>query len=161
MLKTPFGAAGDQEEALGDQVRIGDQHMKTEQKVNPWLVLAWAILIPIIFLTFCTGGSDEESAAKKASERAANAEEIRKGFHCLSKWDGSMRKLTAEIKIRLNDPDSFEHIDTLITPVSASGTHRVKTRYSAKNAFGGRVQGEATATVRNSDCVLSNVEVTG
>ncbi len=149
---------------MGESGLERTQHMKSAQEGDAGRgCLGFFVLIVLLstYLTFCTGGSDEESAAKKASERAANAEEIRKGFHCLSKWDGSMRKLTAEIKIRLNDPDSFEHIDTLITPVSASGTHRVSMRFSAKNAFGGRVQGEATGTVRNSDCSLSNVEITG
>jgi len=53
---------------------------------------------------------------------------------------------------RMRDPDSFEHIETRITPVNSNGQHRLTMKYRAKNGFGGMTVGVAVATIRNSDC---------
>ena len=69
----------------------------------------------------------ESSAAEQAAERQADvaaaadasteeAEERRKGFHCLSEWDGNHDDLEALIRERLNDPGSMETIETRIAP---------------------------------------------
>ena len=77
-------------------------------------------------------------------------EEIR---DCGSFWDGSIRHLNEWIKTQLNDPDSFEHIETTFDPRKYSdGTFFVIVKFTAKNAFGGRILGTATAYVDPSTC---------
>ena len=98
----------------------------------------------------------EREARKEAEQKriaAENAENSRKGFHCLSAtWDGSHRDLVAQLKRNLNDPDSFEHVETRVTPVNPNGEHTLIMEFRARNAFGALVLQKMTATYRNSDC---------
>ncbi|RDE07824.1 hypothetical protein DVH29_14780 [Pelagibacterium lacus] len=70
---------------------------------------------------------------KSAQGSAANRE---KGFHCLSAWDGSNFALVQAVKNAMRDPNSFEHIKTVITPVR-SGKHTIVMDYRGRNGFGG------------------------
>jgi hypothetical protein len=55
-----------------------------------------------------------------------------------SGWDGSNYAMTKRIKSILNDPDSYEHIETRYKD---KGTYlAVYSTISAKNAFGGRIK---------------------
>lgn len=53
-----------------------------------------------------------------------------------SQWDGSHHKTERAIKAALNDPDSYEHVETRAWPRN-DGTIRVVTKFRAKNGFGG------------------------
>lgn len=91
---------------------------------------------------------EEAEAAKKL---AAQVEEQRKGFHCLSAWDGSHTTFVRVVEEQLRDPDSFEHIETRITPVK-DGKHNLIMEYRAKNGFGGYTVGLAVGIVDNASC---------
>jgi len=95
----------------------------------------------------CSGKSDQD----KAKDAAASAEDKRKGFHCLSSWDGSQRNVIRLVKEQLRDPNSFEHVETRITPVK-DGQHTVLMKYRARNGFGGMNVETAIATISNSSC---------
>lgn len=85
-----------------------------------------------------------------------------KGFHCLSAWDGSHTGMVREVKAGLRDPDSFEHVDTLITPVQAeTGMHGVTMTFRARNGFGGLNLGTAIGEVDPTTCIVRNVLVDG
>lgn len=84
-----------------------------------------------------------------AEERA---EEKRQGFHCLSAWSGGHAKLMDEVKRKLRDPSSFEHVRTTVTPVSNEGTHWMRMTFRAKNGFGGLDSGLVQAEFANDDC---------
>lgn len=105
-----------------------------------------------------------EAATKAASEKAvadakaqAEAEQQRKGFHCLSAWDGSHTGLIAQVKAQLREPDSFEHIETRIAPVDENGDHAVAMKYRARNGFGGMNVETALATVKSATCAATLV----
>jgi hypothetical protein len=100
--------------------------------------------------------SPEEQKQEAAAESAKKAEDRRKGFHCLSAWDGSDRALVDAVKESLRDPSSFEHDETRITPVSPQGQHFLTMTFRAKNGFGGTNVGVATGIIRQSDCSLVN-----
>jgi len=89
--------------------------------------------------------------AEAAAEVAAKAEEKRKGFHCLSAWDGSHPGVKRYVEERMRDPDSFEHIETRISPVN-NGEHTLIMSYRARNGFGGMTVGKAVATIQNNGC---------
>lgn len=85
------------------------------------------------------GGSAEDAA-----ERAA-------GFHCLSSWDGSHSEVVRLVKGELRDPDSFQHIETRVTPVDGQGLHSFTMEYRARNGFGGMNVGVSTGAYVNAD----------
>ena len=64
-----------------------------------------------------------------------------------SVWDGSHFLLVEMTKATMNDPKSFDHVETryailpLVPNTSVSITVRVKMRFRGKNAFGGVVLG--------------------
>lgn len=78
----------------------------------------------------------KERAAAELVERAENRKkQISGGF---SAWDGSHTALKKLIKGGMNDPKSFEHVETRY---SDKGSHLiVMTTFRGKNAFGGVVK---------------------
>jgi hypothetical protein len=106
----------------------------------------------------------EEERLKAAAEKAERerlayekSENRRKGFHCLSGWDGSHSQVTQWLKKNLKDPKSYEHIETRVLPVNDKGLHFAFVQYRAKNSFGGYVIGNVSATYKNSDCSVTKV----
>ncbi len=100
-----------------------------------------------LFLVACGDGKSPEEIA----------EDKRKGFHCLSAWDGSHRDVVTVVRSQLRDPESFEHEKTSITPINSEGNHSLFMTYRARNGFGGLTVGEAIATVSNSTCTAKIV----
>ncbi len=131
-----------------------------------WLVLftiLYLVLSPMLSDVGQLGMTPEERAAYQAqreTERQAERErkaqqeikEKRKGFHCLSDWDGSHDGVVRFVKARLRDPDSFEHIETRISAVDENGQHTLIMQYRAANGFGGINLESALATIDNADC---------
>lgn len=120
----------------------------------------------ILFVALCSpvpqpspSEPPETPSPSPTPDAAAAAEERRKGFHCLSVWDGSNRDLVAQIKRRLNDDDSFEHVDTTITPVNAAGSHILKMEFRAANAFGAKMLLSAWARINPADCKAEIISV--
>jgi hypothetical protein len=93
----------------------------------------------------------EEKRIADAKQSAEEAEEKRKGFHCLSGWDGSHRAIVKATKKQLKDPKSFEHIATRVTAVK-DFKHMLYMDYRAKNGFGGMSVGTVIATYSNALC---------
>ena len=119
------------------------------------LILA---LIVTVGLTAC-GKSDAEKqveaqakAAKAQADAIQQVEDTRKGFHCLSGWNGSHNGVERYVKANLRDPDSYNHIETRITPVNDKGEHVLVMKYRAKNGFGGMNVESLVATVKNESC---------
>lgn len=57
-----------------------------------------------------------------------------------SSWDGSHIQLVKHTKLRLKDPDSFQHIGTNVL-----GGGKITMHYRARNSFGGMVVGKISA----------------
>ena len=118
--------------------------------------LAVVLVLIIVIVAACTAGSGgSESAAQDTkqttTQSAEDKENRRKGFHCLSTWDGNHDGMNELIKAELNDPGSLEVHTTRIAPVEG-GVHAVKVDFSAKNAFGGMVRNEATGFIDHDTC---------
>ena len=90
-------------------------------------------------------------AKKKKKEKAAEAtkERIKSQF---SAWDGSHRNLERVIKDSMNDPDSYDHVETAYS--DRGGYLIVRTTFRGKNAFGAVVKNSVTAKVSLSGRVL-------
>jgi len=73
-----------------------------------------------------------------------------------SAWDGSHRNLTELIKKAMNDPDSYEHVETVYWD---KGDYLiVMTKYRGKNAFGGKVLGMIKAKVALNGNIIQIIE---
>lgn len=106
--------------------------------------------------------SDAPSPEQIAAQEAEDLENRQKGFHCLSGWDGSHDGLVQAVEGGLRDPDSFEHVNTLITPVNLeTGKHGVTMAFRARNGFGGLNVGRAVGEVDPYTCSVSNVIIDG
>ena len=85
-----------------------------------------------------------EAAAKQAQKAVPKSRQSRIELQ-FSGWDGSHRTLEQLIKRSMNDPASYDHVETAY---SDQGDHLVVvTSYRGKNAFGGVVKQTTTAKV--------------
>ena len=138
---------------------------KADQEVDGCsLLIAAAILLTIILFGVYQCSQPTEVTEQELLDRAiAEDAEIMnriKGLHCLSSWDGSNRSLVSFVKSGLQEPDSFEHVDTLVTPKSEeTGLHGITMTYRARNGFGGVNLSRAIAEVDPSTCEAKNVTV--
>lgn len=86
----------------------------------------------------------EEEAERKKQE--AEAEERKKKIEeQFSAWDGSHIKLSRLIKNSMNDPDSYEHVETKYWDMNDHLI--VNSTFRGKNAFGGVVKNTVKAKV--------------
>lgn len=94
---------------------------------------------------------EEREQKELEAERLAKEADRQRGFHCLSGWSGANPSVIEQVKSMLNDPDSFEHVETKVAPVQ-NAQHRFQMKYRAKNGFGGTVTEVATGTYGHNDC---------
>ena len=108
------------------------------------VVVIAAVALIVTCVVVVLGGSESSDADK--------AEEKRKGWHCLSAWDGNHSGLEDLVRIVIKDPNSMETIQTRIIPVDVNGNHRITMEFRSRNSFGGMVVNTATGSVDNDTC---------
>lgn len=124
--------------------------MKTK-KISSHILSALAVC----FFLFIAFGSDDTDSNKNADGTPKTERQIQleKQF---SAWDGSHNTLTQLIKKAMNDPDSYEHVETKYWDMKDYIV--VRTVYSGKNAFGGRVKNFVKAKFDNDGNLLEIIE---
>ncbi|WP_051564061.1 hypothetical protein [Desulfovermiculus halophilus] len=91
-------------------------------------------------VAFYNNKIEEEKRKKIAAEK--RKKKIKSQF---SAWDGSHRNLERVIQKSMNDPDSYDHVETVYWD---RGDHLiVRTTFRGKNAFGGVVKNSVKAKV--------------
>ena len=91
----------------------------------------------------------DRSKALQEQREAETQEKVNAQF---SAWDGSHRKLAAAVERVLNDPSSFEHLETkTMKGTNWPKTFIVRMEYTAKNAFGGRIRHYVLAEISVED----------
>jgi len=99
---------------------------------------------------------DGKIEEEKQKQIAAEARKKKIEFQ-FSAWDGSHRNLERVIKELMNDPDSYDHVETVFWDV---GDHLVvRTTFRGKNRFGGVVKNSVKAKVSLDGKVLEILEV--
>ena len=90
----------------------------------------------------------EKQRTAKERENIVNPKDRRKKIieKQFSRWDGSHRTLAERIKSTMNDPDSFEHVETLYWD-TGDNTIVVQTTFRGKNIYGGVVTNTVKAKV--------------
>lgn len=124
-----------------------------KQNVKKGCTFLIAILIGAsVFLYFTC----EDEPQKPLTKQELHQQNIQKLF---SGWDGSHIKLTEIIKQSLNDPESFNHLET--TYIDKDSFLIVTTKFTAKNGFGGTVRNEVVVksdTLGNITEVIKGIE---
>lgn len=94
--------------------------------------------------------------AQKAAEKRRQEERKKTIEKQFSTWDGSHLNLTKVIKDAMNDPKSYQHVETVYWD---KGDYLVvQTTFRGKNAFGGVVKNTVKAKVSLSGNVLEILE---
>ena len=122
----------------------------------------WVAYLPKIDVSFVSEkpsddviyvGSGKSAQGYLGKKEATREERLEKGF---SGWDGSHRGLTEFIKDSMNDPGSYEHVETVYWDM---GNHLVvRTTFRGKNAFGGVVSNWVKAKTDLDGNVLEVIE---
>lgn len=72
----------------------------------------------------------------------------------MSNYDGSIFEFEYDVKKLLDDPESFEHVETSYTKSA-----KVKMKFRAKNRFGAIVLNTAHADLNTIDGTVSNIRI--
>ena len=73
------------------------------------------------------------------------------GFHCLSDWDGTHTAFKNHVRSGMFDPDSFQHIKTLVGP-EVNGQHTISMEFRLRDRFGVIDIIQARGHYRNDGC---------
>ena len=134
----------DRFESIEEKGRNYGKDSKLPKVLGRLVVMFGVFVLVTAYFDNSTSESDQIAIAQKA-------EETRKGFHCLSAWDGSNSSLIRETKNTMKDPKSFEHVETVIGTVS-NGQHKAVMTYRGRNGFGGMVVEKVGVYISNSTC---------
>lgn len=108
---------------------------REKKKTHPFTsFLTIGILIFLAILTYNISNSDTPTETVEKTPEEKRSDMISDGF---SSWDGSHIALTRMIKESMNDPKSFDHVDTKYWDMK---DHLIVIeKFRGKNAFGGTV----------------------
>ncbi len=124
-----------------------------------WVVVGAIVVLIVIAIAIGSSGDDSPSSSGTANRTSASdlakqreeAEDKRKGFHCLSSWDGNHSAFNELIKDEMHDPGSLKVYETGISP-DEDGQHTIRVQFGGTNMFGAMVRQTAYGTVSNSTC---------
>lgn len=97
--------------------------------------------------------ADEEynkylAESKKEERKGKYTEWVKNQF---SAWDGSHVELVKQVKEAMNDPHSFEHVDTTYIEDNDYKTLTIQMKYRGKNGFGGVITNTVSAMISIDD----------
>lgn len=115
--------------SVGDRLRLSE----TTKGITVMSVMG---VVAVLLMVLSSSG--EEPKPKTPEE--LRQQRIESQF---SAWDGSQRQLVERVKSTMNDPGSFEHVDT--TYYDRNDQLLVHMKFRGANAFGGKVLNEVVA----------------
>lgn len=123
-----------------------------KKKWKLWHKITLGVILLILFgIGKLTSSVDDASKAEHNSlsqfqkDSTSREDIVKKAF---SAWDGSQTNLVKFVKQNMNDPKSFEHVETRYWDNGKSDTIVIKMTYRGKNAFGGVVTERVRATAK-------------
>ena len=116
------------------------------KKDNKWIALLKLVAIFVSIVFIVNTCSDQDSSTNSTNKIDSH----------FSKFDGSFIKFREYIKENLNDPSSFEHVETRFTD-HEDGTATVWMKYRGKNSFNATITKIAKCTLNTITGDFSNV----
>jgi len=113
----------------------------------------FVVFVIIAILIFIAIGYFKSTPSKPISPEETRKELIKKEFNA---WDGSHFQLEEYIKKSMNDPGSYEHVETVYWDRGAYLV--VMTTFRGKNAFGGVVKNSVKAKVGLDGSIIDIIE---
>lgn len=109
----------------------------TKTKWKTWHKVAIGLMLLVFFGIGKLVSTAESAAVSTPALKEAETREqvVSKAF---SAWDGSHKNLVTYVEANINDPKSFEHVETRYWD-NKSDTIIIKMTYRAKNAFNATV----------------------
>ncbi len=121
--------------------------------------------IPIAGVSYCSHQATERArvaaVVNAAADEASYQETVRTGKVCEDGPNGMNTALQLKVLSQLKDPDSFEHMGTVVSP-SKEGGYDALMRFRSRNAFGGYVIGTVVAKLYVAErgvCEVRSMEV--
>lgn len=126
-------------------MRLMSQSKKPLTIASKLVIGIFAVFILLVVVAIAADDEPKSSSSANKEETVADKAEAKKKKieSQFSAWDGSHRNLEKLIKENLNDPGSYEHLETNYWDMDTAIV--VRTEYTAKNAYGGRVRGAVKA----------------
>lgn len=110
--------------------------------------------IPFLGMASCSNQMAESNRAaaehakiQQAADEAAYQQSVRTGAVCEDGPNGLNTAFQLNVMRRLKDPDSFQHIRSVIVPSGKSGQYDAFMQFRSKNSFGGYTVGSAVGTL--------------
>ncbi len=118
---------------------------ETDTKKIPKWAGCFLIFIALSLIGTCVMICNDPAKNTATPEAIKSPDEIRKERikKAFSAWDGSHIHLENWVKESMNDPDSYEHIETRFREVGTDSVFVIMT-FRGKNAFGGVVKNTVT-----------------
>jgi len=120
---------------------IGTPDGKKHEKNKKTLKIIGGIFAALILIGMFTP-EEQNAPSQPPTPQQQQQKKLESAFHY---WDGSHMDLTKRIKQSMNDPSSYEHIETRFEKNSDGKTLTVATKFRGKNGFGGVVIQYVTA----------------
>ncbi len=124
---------------LGKLVEFWQKRVRKTAKRSVYLLIAMSV-IGIIAYSYITSSNPTKPLSPEEKAKVEYQKWVESQF---SAWDGSNKYLVELVKENMNDPKSFEHIETKYKDTSDGLDLYMKFR--GKNAFGGLVINEVNA----------------
>ena len=122
-------------------------------KIRVQHFLSGTVLAFFLFMALGSEESKDDNLNADGTPKTERQIQVEKQF---SSWDGSHDGLTKVIKEAMNDPDSYEHVETIFWDMNEYLV--VRTTYRGKNVFGGVVKNYVKAKVDFNGNVLEIIE---
>lgn len=129
------------------------------------------VMLPIFGLSYCHNQSSErervaaeEDREKAKQDDARYQQRVKTGEVCSDGPNGAVTAFELNVQRQLKDPDSFEHIGTVITPAKDGYGYDALMRFRSANSFGAKVVGTAVGRLYLSEpntCEVRSFEVEG
>lgn len=134
------------------------QDAKQKPKSRAWslLMIALGLIFILPFMLPDSGNTNKKAEGEDAPAPAPPIKDPNAPESFLSSWDGSNRELVNLVKSAMNDPKSFEHVETRFNDKGDS--LKLYMTYRGKNAFNATVTNKVSADLDKSTRTLSNIQ---
>ncbi|MGN6604544.1 MAG: hypothetical protein ACTHK8_18945 [Ginsengibacter sp.] len=114
------------------------------------------IVVPFICVKAINSSPSQDVALKNLTpsqkDSIVHVDLIKKQF---SEWDGSNVNLVKYVKENMNDPESFEHVETVYWDLKDKNQIKVRMTFRGKNGFGALMKQSVVAYIDYSGKILS------